>query len=153
VGRPEFGSHNWRWQTRLADARVRLASARGHGDEVDQASDELFRLAEFTHARKYLARGLVLRAERYVQRNDLAAAECDLLTAVGHADQMGYSPTRIEARSKLCQLHERTGSAAQAARVRRELSDLIAELGRTLQQPELRRSFEQGIASSISRHS
>ena len=146
VRRPEFGSHNWRWQTRLADARARLALAHDHGDEADQAIDELFRFAEFTHARKYLARGLVLRADRSVQRNDLAAAERDLIAAIEHADQMYYFPARVEARSKLSQLYERAGSAAQADRVRHELAQLIADLDRTVQQRELRQSFERGTA-------
>jgi predicted ATPase/class 3 adenylate cyclase len=149
VGKPEFGSHNWRWQTRLADARARLALACGRPEEADQALDELFRLAEFTHARKYLARGLVLRADRSVQRNDLSSAECDLSTAAGHADQMCYFPTRVEARSKLCRLYKQIGSAAQADRVRQELAELIAEFDRTVQQPELRRSFEQGFGQIV----
>jgi predicted ATPase/class 3 adenylate cyclase len=146
VGRPEFGSHNWRWQTRLADARARLAWAQGRNDEVDQAVVDLFQWAELTRACKYLARGLVLRADRLVQRDDLAAAECDLIAALGHADRMCYFPTRAEARSKLRQLYKRTGSAAQADRMRRELSELIAALDRTIQQPDLRRSFARGAA-------
>ncbi len=62
---------------------------------------------------------------------------------------MGYIPVRVEARSKLRQLYEQTGSAAQADRMRREVSELIAELDRTLQQPDLRRSFEHGLAAHI----
>ena len=149
VGRPEFVSHNWRWQTRLADARARLAVAQGKSAEADQAIVELFERAELTHARKYLARGLMLRAERHLQRGDLSAAECDLVAAAGHADQMCYFPIRAEARSKLRQLYEQTGSSAQVDRMRRELSDVIADLDRTLQQPDLRHSFERGIASSV----
>jgi tetratricopeptide (TPR) repeat protein len=149
IGKPEFGSHNWRWQTRLADARARLALACGRPEEADRALDELFRLAELTRARKYLVRGLVLRADRSVQRNDLSSAECDLFTAIDYADRMCYFPTRIEARSKLRQVYEQIGSAAQADRMRHELSELITEIDRRLQQPELRQSFERGVGQIL----
>jgi predicted ATPase/class 3 adenylate cyclase len=149
VGRPEFGSHNWRWQTRLADAQARLALARGNRDKADKAIGELFAWAESTHARKYLARGLVLRADRHLQQHDHPSAECDLAAAVGHADQMCYFPARVEARSQLRRLYEQTGSATQADRMRRELCELIADLDRTLQQPDLRLSFEHGVAAHI----
>jgi len=142
IGRPEFGSHNWRWQTRLA-------LARGKGAEAEKAIGELFQWAESTRSHKYLARGLVLRADLYRQRDDLSAAECDLIAAGGHADQMCYFPTRIEARTKLRQLYEQIGSPAQADRMRQELSDLIASLDGDLKQPDLRHSFERGVASSI----
>jgi hypothetical protein len=149
VGRPEFGSHNWRWQTRLADAQARLALAQGKSDAADRAIGELFKQAESTRARKYLARGLVLRAERHLQRHDLSSTECDLVAAVGHADQMCYFPTRVEARRRLRQLYEQTGSATQADRMRQELLDLIAELDRTLQHPELCQSFERGVGQIV----
>ena len=145
VGRPEFGSHNWRWQTRLADARARLTLAQDKSNEADQAIGELFEWAERTRARKYLARGLVLRAERYLQCHDPSSADCDLIAAIGHADQMCYFPTRVEARGKLRRLYEEAGSVAQADRMKQELSELIAELDGTLQHPELRQSFERGV--------
>jgi hypothetical protein len=149
VGRPEFGTHNWRWRTRLADAQARLALAHGNGDETDQVIGELFERAELTRARKYLARGLVLRADRHLQRHDLSSAECDLIAAIDHADLMCYFPTRVEARRKLRQLYEQTGSAAQAERMGQEILELIARLERTLQHPELRRSFERGIGQIL----
>ena len=109
VGRPEFGSHNWRWRTRLADARARLTLAQSKNDEAEQAVGELFQRSDSTRSRKYLARGLVLRADMHLQRNDLTAAENDLVNACLHADQMCYFPTRIETRSGLRQLYEQTG--------------------------------------------
>ena len=149
AGRPEFGSHNWRWQTRLADARARLMLARGKIDEAEKPIGDLLQQAETTRARKYLARGLVLRADWHRQRNDLAAAESDLRAAVGHADGMGYFPTRVEARRRLRKVYEQTGSTAKADRTQAELAALMAELDRTLQQPDLRRSFERGVAADF----
>ena len=111
VGRPEFGSHNWRWQTRLADARARLALAQGKYAVASEALGALFQWAELTHARKYLARGLVLRAELHLQHDDVPAAEHDLSAAVAHADQMCYFPTRIDARTQL-------GSSLRTDRIR-----------------------------------
>jgi tetratricopeptide (TPR) repeat protein len=149
VGRPEFGSHNWRWQTRLADARARLVLARGQTDEAEMSIRDLLQQAESTRARKYLARGLALRADWHRQHNDLATAETDLLVAVGHADQMGYFPTRIEARRNLRQVYEQIGSTARANHVQHEIANLITDLDRTLQQPDLRRSFERGVAADF----
>ncbi|MFN8597515.1 MAG: adenylate/guanylate cyclase domain-containing protein [Anaerolineae bacterium] len=151
VGRPEFGSHNWRWRTRLADAKARLALARGQLAEAEQAIDELLQQAEVTRARKYLARGLVLRADGHRQRNNLAAAESDLLAAISQADGMCYFPTRVGARCRLREVYAHTGSTANADRMQQEFAELMAELDRTLHQPDLRRSFEKGMAADFIR--
>ncbi|MFQ5858707.1 MAG: AAA family ATPase, partial [Anaerolineae bacterium] len=62
MGRPEFGFHAWRWQTRLADAHARLLLVRGRHAEAAKAVRELLGWASRTQAQKYLARGLLLRA-------------------------------------------------------------------------------------------
>jgi hypothetical protein len=57
LGRPEFGSHNWRWSHRLADA-ARLALAAGISTvQLDRLQPPGRSAAGET--RKYIARGLV----------------------------------------------------------------------------------------------
>jgi hypothetical protein len=141
LGRPEFGSHNWRWRTRLADARGRLHLARGEPAAAAAAVNELLDWAERTQARKYLARGWLLRA----QLAQAPAVETDLLAAQRWADGAGYFPLRHAARLALAALFAREGDAQRAATCRLEAARVLAGLEASLQHPELRQSLARGF--------
>ena len=136
MGRPEFGFHAWRWQTRLADANARFFLACGRVVDAEKAIQDLLALAAQTGAQKYRARGLMLQARVHLARNEVAAAENSLRAARELADQMGYLPVRIETRRELARL----GDAS------REHAQLVAALDARLHNPELRRTFARGLA-------
>ncbi len=143
VGRPEFGSHNWRWRTRLADARARLHLARGEITPAAAAVGELLEWAEHTRARKYLARGWLLRAQ--VAKVGTPAVEADLLAARDLADTMRHFPLRHGARVALADHCARRGEQARATGYRREAAHVLGELASALQDPALRQSLALGF--------
>ena len=149
IGRPEFGFHAWRWQTRIADARARLLLARSRYAEAAEGVAGLLGWAACTQARKYEARGLLLRAYIHLAQDELAAAEVDLLAAMDQADTMCYLPIRVEARRELTRLHQRAGAVEMAERFQSEEVELVVDLDRRLKHPELRRSLERGLARSV----
>jgi tetratricopeptide (TPR) repeat protein len=140
MGRREFGFHAWRWQTRFADALARVHLAAGEIAQAQEQIEMLFRLTRRTQAAKYRARGLMLQARVHLARNETVAAQAFCLSARDLADALNYFPTRIESRRLLEQLGFETESVAP----------LVDELDQCLKHPELRRSFERGIARKIS---
>jgi tetratricopeptide (TPR) repeat protein len=146
LGRPEFGAHNWRWRTRLAEARARLALARGEVAAAEAAIAEMLGWAERTASRKYQARGWLLRAELCAARGDASGAAADLRAAQALADSLGDFPTRVRARLRLADVWGELGEPAAATQAGREAGQLIAQLAGRLQNPELRRSYERGLA-------
>jgi hypothetical protein len=153
LGRPEFGSHNWRWSIRLGDARARLALAQGDLEGAVQSIASLLDQAKQREARKYTGRGLALRLRAQVHQAEgsFPAAEADLLVARNLADRLCYLPTRVETRLRLSQLYKQTGSADLGERYQAEATELVAALDAQLQHPELRASFERGIGTELHR--
>ncbi|MCC7353200.1 MAG: tetratricopeptide repeat protein [Anaerolineae bacterium] len=149
MGRPEFGFHSWRWQTRLADARARLCVAQARFVDAAQAVDDLLGWAACTQARKYQARGLLLRGQVHLARHDLPAAKADFVTARDLADLMCYRPIQIEARRWLRHVHGQVGDQDTAGRLQAEAAELVAETGRRLRHPDLRCSFAAGLARDV----
>jgi tetratricopeptide (TPR) repeat protein len=149
-----YSFHSWRWQTRIPDARARLLLARAQYEEAAKAVAELLGWAACTQARKYQARGLLLRAQIHIAQDNLTAAESaasDLRGACYLADSICYFPVRLEARRELSRLYERTGDDEQAGQFRAEAAQLVADLDRQLTHPELRHAFERGLAQDIHR--
>lgn len=145
IGRPEFGFHAWRWQTRLGDARARLSLARAqHGDAL-RAVDDLTEWAARTHSRKYLARGRLLRGQIQFAQNELREAEASFAAARDLADTICHLPTRLQARRGLLRIQARAGNGMAADQLTAEISQLIEDLDRRLGHPDLRRSFERGL--------
>lgn len=149
LGRPEFGSHNWRWRIRLADALARLDLARGDLDAASQSIASLLEQAQQMQARKYIARALVLRGQVHLAKGSFSSGEVDLRAALDRADSLCYLPARVEARLRLSRLYGQIGSTDLAEGHYAEASDLIAGLDSQIQHPELRRSFERGIRSEL----
>jgi tetratricopeptide (TPR) repeat protein len=143
IGRGEFGFHTWRWQMRFADAHARLLLKRSLCDEARHVVGGLLDWAGRTQSLKYRARGLLLRAQICI-RTERRAAEADLVAARDCADVMCYLPARLEARQMLSALHP------QQDQHRVEIAQLIADQDRRLKHPDLRRSFERGIARILS---
>jgi hypothetical protein len=152
LGRPEFGSHNWRWGIRLADARARLELAHGDLNGAVKSLAGLLDQAKRLEARKYTVRGLVLRARIHLAEGSFPATEADLQAACRIADSICYPPARVEARLRLAHLYRQTGSAEQAERHLAEASNLVADLDRQIRHPELRSSFERGIRADLQRN-
>jgi tetratricopeptide (TPR) repeat protein len=88
LGKSEFGVHNWRWQTRLTDAWARLDLEKGNLMEASKSVNELFKIAGHTKARKYLARGLLLRAEVSIRSSQDQHGEADVAAALSLGDEM-----------------------------------------------------------------
>jgi hypothetical protein len=159
LGRPEFGSHNWRWSLRLADACARLELARGDLDAAAKSTASLLEQAEQREARKYTARGLALRARIHLAGGSFAEgsfaegtftdAEAGLQDALRLADSLCYLPTRVEARLRLSHLYRQIGLVDLAEGRLAEASGLIAALDGQIQSPELRLSFERGIGGGL----
>jgi tetratricopeptide (TPR) repeat protein len=143
MGKPEFGFHAWRWETRLTDARARLLIAHQLYDDAAPLVIELLDWAERTQSTKYRARGLVLRAHIHLATNDLARAENDLQIARHLGDVMNYIPLQIQARRLLAGVC--AGNAAQQYRV--EATRIVDDLGKRLEQSALQKSFECGIGT------
>jgi tetratricopeptide (TPR) repeat protein len=143
MGKPEFGFHAWRWETRLTDARARLLIAHQLYDDAAPLVIELLDWAERTQSTKYRARGLVLRAHIHLATNDLARAENDLQIARHLADVMQYVPIQIHARRLLADVC--AGDAAKDYRV--QVTQIIDALGKRLQHPELQKSLERGLGN------
>lgn len=145
LGKAEFGFHAWRWETRMSDARARLLLAHKLYDDAAPVVAELLDWAERTQSMKYRARGLVLRAQIFIARNDLPRAENDLHAARHLADVMNYIPIQVHARrllAEVCTSDTAKLYHAQAAR-------LVDDLGQRLQHSELRKSFERGIGKMV----
>ena len=149
LGRPEFGSHNWRWSIRLADAQARLNLAHGDLDEAAKSIDSLLSQANQMEARKYTVRGMALRAQIHLAKGSFPHAEADLRAARHLADSLCYAPSRVEARLRLGLLYRQTGSEDLAEQQLAEASNLIAALDAQIQHPELRLSFERGLRSEL----
>ncbi len=149
VGRPEFGSHNWRWRIRLADARAGLHLRRGDLEPAAASTEALLDQAEQMEARKYIARGLAQRGRIHLEMEDTATAEADLLSAVRLADSLCYPPTRIEARRQLTRLYMKRGAAEAAGRFQQEAANLVAELDAQIHHPEMRLSFQRGLRNAF----
>ncbi|HZD55240.1 MAG TPA: hypothetical protein VE136_00845, partial [Anaerolineales bacterium] len=149
LGRPEFGSHNWRWRIRLADARARLSLAQDNLELAAGSISDLLEQAQKMRARKYTARGLVLRGQVHLSQGSFSPAEADLRTALVLADNLCYFPARVEARLRLSHVYKQAGLAEQAKGHAAEATDLVAGLGARLQHPELRSSFERGIGNQL----
>ncbi|HEX6305064.1 MAG TPA: adenylate/guanylate cyclase domain-containing protein [Anaerolineales bacterium] len=149
LGRPEFGSHNWRWRIRLADARARLDLARGDLDAAAQSIASLLEQAQKMLARKYTTRGLVLRGRVHLAQGAFSLAEADLQSALELADSLCYLPAQVEARLLLSDVYQQTGPAEVAKGHDAEASQLVAALDAQIQHPELRRSFERGIGTQL----
>jgi hypothetical protein len=148
LGRPEFGSHNWRWSLRLADARARLQLARGETDGAAESIESLLEQVERLEARKYTVRGLALRAQIHLIKSSSSEAVADLLAARRQADSICYLPAQVETRLGLNQLYRQMGSVDLAEQNHAEASRLVAALDRQLHNPELRFSFERGIGKA-----
>lgn len=143
LGKPEFGFHAWRWETRATDARARLLIAHQLYDDAAPLVAELLDWADRTQSMKYRARGLLLRAQIQIARNDVARAENDLHAARHLADVMRYIPIQIHARQLLAEV-----CASDAGQFyRTQAMRIIDELGKRLQHPELQNSFQRGLGS------
>jgi hypothetical protein len=149
LGRPEFGSHNWRWGIRLADARARLDLARGDLSGAARSVASLLDQAERMEARKYVLRGLALRGRINQLEGAFSSAEADYRTARKLADVLCYFPARVEIRLSLSELHRQYGQAESAERCSAEARQLVAELDLQLMNPEMRSSFERGLKKRI----
>jgi tetratricopeptide (TPR) repeat protein len=153
LGRPEFGFHAWRWETRHADARARLLLAQSRYSDASEAVGRLLGWAACTQARKYLARGLLLRGKIHLAQGALPAAEADFVSARELADVMCYWPIRHETRCELSRVLTQTGDDAGASQMHHEITQLVDSLDRSLKHPELRHSFERGLSDKLSRES
>jgi hypothetical protein len=149
LGRPEFGSHNWRWSIRLADACARLGLAHGDFERAAKSVSNLLIQAERTEARKYIARALVLRSQVEVAAGLIPAAEAGLQAALNLADNMCYIPVRFEARMLLSELYRQVGSRQLAESYYAGASHLLADLETQIKHPELRSSFERGMRQKM----
>jgi tetratricopeptide (TPR) repeat protein len=149
LGKPEFGVHDWRWQTRLADAWARLNLERGDLMQASRSLNELFEIARHTQARKYLARGLLLQAEVSMRSSQDQRGQADLAAALGLGDEMCYPPIRIEARQKLIRYYRQVGDENKAGRLQAELNELVRQVDQNLKNLELRRSFHLGLGSVL----
>ncbi len=145
IGRPEFGFHAWRWQTRLGDARARLSLARSQHSDALRAVNDLMEWAERTRSRKYLARGWLLRGQIQFAQNELSEAEASFAAARDLADTMCHVPAQLQARRGLLRIHARAGNGLATDQLTAEITQLIEDLDRRLRHPDLRRSFERGI--------
>jgi tetratricopeptide (TPR) repeat protein len=148
IDRPEFGVHLWRWSTRLADAQARLMLALGDNGRAEECILDLFRWAERTHARKYLARGLELRACLHQARGEFLKAAVDLDAAIRQADGMCYYPVRLNSRDMLLWLYEKLDRPESAVRLGSEIYTLLADLQASIHHPDLQRSFQRGLAQT-----
>jgi hypothetical protein len=147
LGRPEFGSHNWRWRTRLADARARLHLARGEPVEAAAAVHELLDWSARTQARKYSARGWLLRAQ--LAQEPAASVAADLLAARDWADAAGYFPLRHATRLALAAFYSQQAAEQRANACRAEAARVLADLDASLRHPELRLSLERGLPPAL----
>jgi predicted ATPase len=151
MGRPEFGFHGWRWQTREADARVRLHMARGQHMEAAAVVTDLLDRAARTGSRKYLARGVWLRGEILYALGAIETVEANWVAARDLADAMGNLPIRVQVRRSLMRLYLNAEKDDATDRMRVEIDALIASLDRRLRHPDLRRSFDRGLAREMKR--
>ncbi len=151
MGRPEFGFHGWRWQTREADARARLHMARGQYTDAAAVVTDLLDRASRTGSRKYLARGLLLRGEIHYVLGAIETVEADWAAARDLADAIGSLPTGVQARRSLMRMYLDAGKGGAADRMRIEIDALMADLDRRLRHPDLRRSFDRGLAREMNR--
>ena len=149
LGRPEFGSHNWRWSLRLADARARLELTRGDPEKASKSIASLLEQANQTEARKYTVRGLALRGEMFLVKSSLKDSEVNLKAALDLADRICYPPARVGTRLSLDRLYRQSGNENMAEWHLAEASRLIAALDEQIQRPELRRSFERGLRKEV----
>lgn len=149
LGRPEFGSHNWRWRIRIADARAGLHLRRGDLEAAAESATALLEQAERMEARKYIARGLAQHGRIHLEMGEISPAEADLLAAIRMADSLCYPPVRIEARRQLTRLYQKLGAADAAGRFHREGVELIAGLDAQIQHPEMRLSFQRGLRNAF----
>jgi hypothetical protein len=145
LGRPEYGSHNWRWSIRLADARARLELARGNFNDAGRSVADLLDQAKRLEAPKYQVRGLILRASVRLKEGSTGEAGADLEAARRLADSLCYLPGRVEARLFLNQLHGQAGSLERAVWFYQEARDLVINLESHIQHRELRDSLERGL--------
>jgi hypothetical protein len=148
LGRPEFGSHNWRWSLRLADARARLQLARDDLDEAAKSVASLLEQAKRLEARKYTVRGLALQAHIHLETSSNSSAEADLLAARRLADILCYLPSQVETRISLGKLYRQTGTGDLAEQNLTEASRLVEALDKQLNNPELRLSFRRGMGKA-----
>ncbi|HKZ86044.1 MAG TPA: hypothetical protein VJ793_20610 [Anaerolineae bacterium] len=146
MGRPEFGFHGWRWQTRETDARARLHMARGQYPDASAVVTDLLERASRTESRKYLARGLWLRGEIHYTLSAIEMVEADWAAARDLADAMRNLPISVQVRRSLMRMYLDAGKGGAANRMRVEIDALIADLDRRLRHPDLRRSFDRGLA-------
>ena len=149
MGRPEFGFHGWRWQTREADARVRLHMARSQYTDAVAVVTDLLDRASRTESRKYLARGLFLRGEIHYVLGAIETVEADWAAARDLADAIGSLPTGVQVRRSLMRLYLDAGNGNAADQMRIEIDALMADLDRRLRRPDLRRSFDRGLAREM----
>lgn len=147
LGLTEYGVHDWRWRTRLADARARLHLSTGQLAEAQQGVEELFQIAGRTRARKYLQRGHMLQAGLYIAGGDAEKARVELEAALRLADAMCYPPGRIQARQQLSALLVQNGDDQWSEALQREAQEIAASIDRRLKNKTLRRSFLRGIGS------
>ncbi len=145
LGDPKYGSHNWRWSIRLADARARLYLARDDFEEAAVSTAALLDQAKKVEARKYAARGLELAGQIHMAQGDFQQAEADLLEAVKQADRICYLPLRIQGRFLLGMLYKQVDHIPKADVSLAKAIDLIKSLEEQIKHPEIRLSFERGI--------
>jgi tetratricopeptide (TPR) repeat protein len=142
MGKPEFGFHAWRWQMRLTDAHAHLLIAQSLYEQAASVVTGLLDWAERTHATKYRARGLMLRAQIHLANQALPSADADLRTAIHLADVMNYIPIRLQARQLLARL-----CGDESALWRTQAKHILADLQQRVQHPELKCSLERGIGN------
>lgn len=145
LGDPKYGSHNWRWSLRLADARARLYLARDDFEEAAVSTAALLDQAKKVEARKYAARGLELSGQIRMAQGDYQQAEADLLEAVIQADRICYLPVRVQGRFLLGRLYEHLDQNSQAVACSSTAIQLIKSLEEQIRHPEIRSSFDKGI--------
>jgi hypothetical protein len=128
----------WRYALHAADARGRLALARGKPAEALVRADEQIAGARRHRVPKIEARGLVLRGQTLLALERAEDAAAALSDGVRIADVIGYPRAAWQALGGLVDVARRAGRAADAAahaeRRRALLSGAMGSL-----EPELRR--------------
>jgi tetratricopeptide (TPR) repeat protein len=142
LARPGDPWMRWRYGLHVRDARARLLLAAGEPEPALALAEAERTDAQVHGVPKAEARALVVcgRALLAADRRDDAHRALD--DAVGLATDIRYPRALLDAQLVLAALARRTGDGEHATRAAAAAADVVARLGATLADADLRRTFE-----------
>jgi tetratricopeptide (TPR) repeat protein len=141
--RPEEHWMLWRYAQHFFHSAGELALARGQLERAQALADECLAGAEATDSRKNVVKARRLRAQVFLARNQVAAADQEIGQALVLAEPLGNPPQLWRTYVALGEVRRAQDRARDAGAAYRAALGVVERVARGLGDPTLRERFQQ----------